>query len=552
LITYLDKYDQNIVKRPSCCIVGSGAAGISLAIEMIRAGQEVLLIEAGDWQEDPTLDDAYRGESSSPHPSAQEYRRQRFGGTTHLWGGRCVPLDDLDFSARAYVPNSGWPISNAELSDYLSLANNYCDAGAADYSVGALGTTAGPMFCDLQNLAPQLYERIERYSLPTDFAKKFNHELSDSSLATVLLRTRCTQLNLKEDGASVESITVSNGSKTLTIDAKCFIICGGGLETTRLMLMARKRFPAWKRFDGVLGHYYTCHYDIIFGALTFKSERPKFNFQKTTDGVYARRKLHFSPELQSKNSLLNSTFRLHFPPYADPSHGSGVLSVIYLAKSILAREHQDILNHGHGVSQGNQKTVHHIRNIFFNISSVFSFGFDWLFKMKLAKRRLPYTLIPNQNGSYPLEFNSEQVPNINNRIELLAESDSNGMPRIAIHWKLTQTDIESGIESFKCLQSLLSKTEQCQLEFDPDQLREQIAAAQPVGGHHIGTTRMGESDTDSVVDKNCKAHGVSNLYVVSASVFPTCSHANPTLTIVALALRLAEHLSSMNKDQNAL
>lgn len=552
MIKYLDTFEHNTAKRRSCCIVGSGAAGISLAIELVRAGQDVILIEAGDWQEDPALDDAYKGKATPPHPSVEEYRRQRFGGTTHLWGGRCVPLDDHDFSVRSHVPNSGWPVSNKELSRYLTLANDYCDAGAADYSVWALGETAGPMFADLQSLAPDVYERIERYSLPTDFAKKFKPELSKSPLATVLLRTRCTQLNLKKDGSSVESITVSNGSKTITIDAERFVICGGGLETTRLMLMARTRCPAWERFDGVLGHYYACHYDIIFGALTFKTSRPKFDFQKTTDGIYARRKLHFSADFQSKKSLLNSTFRLHFPPYADPSHGSGVLSVIYLAKSILAREHQEILNHGQGLSKGNPDTTQHLKNILFDIASVFSFGFDWLFKIKLAKRRLPYTLIPNQNGSYPLEFNSEQVPDISNRIELLPEQDNNGMPRIAIHWKLTQTDIDSGVESFTSMQTLLSKTQQCQLEFDPEQLRTQIAAALPVGGHHIGTTRMGDSVSNSVVDKDCKAHGVNNLYIVSASVFPTCSHANPTLTIVALALRLAEHLSSMDKDSALL
>jgi hypothetical protein len=543
LIEYLDTFDVNTAKRPFCCIVGSGAAGISLAIQMLRQGQGVLLIEAGDWQEDPALDDAYKGEASPPHPEANEYRRQRFGGTTHLWGGRCVPMDSHDFSARAHVPNSGWPISNSELMPYLSMANDYCDAGIADYSVDALGAASSPMFEDLGQLAPQVYERIERYSLPTDFAKKYKAELSQSSNATVLLRTRCTQLNLNHDGSTVESITVSSGNKTVNINAQRFVICGGGLETTRLMLMARKKCLAWKRFDGVLGHYYACHYDTIFGSLRFNSDRPKFNFQKTSDGVYARRKLHFSADFQSEKSLLNSTFRLHFPAYADPSHGSGVLSVIYLAKSILASEHQEILNHGHTVTNGNQKTSHHIKNIVCDIGSVFSFGLDWLFKIKLAKRKLPYTLIPNKNGTYPLEFNSEQVPDVNNRIELLSDVDSNGMHRIAIHWKLTQTDIESGIESFKCLQAMLAKTKQCQLEFDPEQLRQQISTALPVGGHHMGTTRMGNCASTSVVDNDCKAHGVNNLYIVSASVFPTSSHANPTLTIVALALKLAKHLS---------
>jgi choline dehydrogenase-like flavoprotein len=125
VIEYLDTFEHNTAKRPSCCIVGSGAAGISLAIALVRAGQEVLLIEAGDWQDFHALDDAYKGKATPPHPSVDEYRRQRFGGTTHLWGGRCVPLGDHDFSVRSHVPNSGWPVSNKELSLYLTLAQSW-------------------------------------------------------------------------------------------------------------------------------------------------------------------------------------------------------------------------------------------------------------------------------------------------------------------------------------------------------------------------------------------------------------------------------------------
>jgi hypothetical protein len=323
-----------------------------------------------------------------------------------------------------------------------------------------------------------------------------------------------------------------------------FILCGGGLESTRLLLIARQQCSAWQRFDGVLGHYYTCHYDLVFGNLRFQGERPHFDFQKTIDGIYARRKLQFSAEYQSVNGLLNSVFRLHFPPYGDPSHGSGVLSLIYLLKSILVREHQDILNHGRGLSEDDQSKLLHLRNVLTNFGSVFRFGGDWLFKMKLAQRKLPYTLIANRNGTYPLEFNSEQVPHALNRVELISQRDQFQMPRIAVHWRLTPEDIDSGIKSFECMQSLLAQTSNCRLEFDPELLREQMAAALPIGGHHMGTTRMGATVSNSVVDQNCQVHGVANLHVASSSVFPTSSYANPTLTIVCLALRLADHLAA--------
>jgi hypothetical protein len=543
MISYLKDCVPESLQGYPYCIIGSGAAGVSLAIALLRKGHRVLLIDGGDWHEDASLDDAYIGHADAPHPATTEYRRQRFGGTTHLWGGRCVPLDAVDLNVRAHVPNSGWPIELQEIEDYYPEAMSYCDAGVADFTINALAGNVAPMFDELPSLQAHLQERIERYSLPTDFSKKYKNELSSSKLAQVLLRARCTKLNLIDQDNKVNSIEVTDGLQKFEINAANFILCGGGIETTRLLLSTRAHAPNWVRFDPALGKFYGCHYELIFGDLSFSGKKPFFDFQKTKDGVYARRKLQFSQAFQAEHGLLNSVFRLHFPAYADAGHGSGVLSTIYLAKSILASEHQSILNHG--VSSGNKinnSSLAHIKNVATDIGSVFSFGYDYIFKMKLAERRLPYTLVPNRNGSYPLEFNSEQVPDASNKVTLLDQLDAQGVQRVSVHWKLTETDIASGVESFIQLQRLLATTQACKLAFDYGELKERISGALPVGGHHIGTTKMGHSAQNSVVDKNCQLHGVANLFVASASVFPTNSHANPTLTIIALALRLANYL----------
>lgn len=523
------------------CVVGGGAAGITLAIALSRKGIRVLLVEGGDWK-DTQSNDAYSGEAVRPHASTSEFRYQRLGGTTHLWGGRCVPLDAHDLKQRDYIPNSGWPLTTDDLFPYYSEALEYCDAGINDFTVNALRNNV-PMFDGLKQIENDMQELIERYSLPTDFAKKFGAELRLSKKILVLKQTRVTAMQMNATGSVVNSIELNNGLARFNVKVNHVIIAGGGIESTRLMLATRQNTPSWERFDSSLGRFYACHYDLIFGSLRFNQSKPFFEFEKTADGVYARRKLQFNESFLDEHRLLNSTFRLHFPAYADPSHGSGVLSTIYLAKSVLAKEYQAILNHGGQEISGNKQYPAHMLNVMTDAHSVAKFGMDWIFKRQLAKRKLPYTLINNKNGTYPLEFNSEQVPDKDNRISLIETPDQFGMPRIKVEWRMTDQDIDSGIRSFKLLRDLLEKTGNCRLDFDAKKLEENVSSALPVGGHHIGSTRMGVSDSNSIVNRHCQVHGVRNLFIASSSVFPTNGHANPTLTIVAISLKIAKEIN---------
>jgi choline dehydrogenase-like flavoprotein len=236
-------------------------------------------------------------------------------------------------------------------------------------------------------------------------------------------------------------------------------------------------------------------------------------------------------------------FRLHFPNYADASHGSSVMSGIFLAKSILIPEYRTILQHN-STEIVAAPTADHMRNVARGLPQLARFAGQWLFRIRLAKRKLPYTLVPNADGSFPLEFNSEQIPLASNRVQLADEFDRHGLRRVRIDWRVSEADVDAAFRGFQLLRDSFNRSGACELQLDEAKLRNQLSRSMPLGGHHIGTARMSASASQGVVDENCAVFGLPNLFVASSAVFPTSSHANPTLTIVAMALRLAAHVKA--------
>lgn len=525
------------------CIVGAGAAGITLACELDGSGIRVLLLESGGLLPDAGLDDDYAGQAEAPHPPTTQFRRATFGGTTGIWGGRCVPYDPIDFEKRDYIANSGWPLAYADVAAYYPRAMEYCDAGAADFCSDTALPGSPKTIASLTANDVLLSDRIERYSLPTDFGKRYRKKLQDSANVTVVLNARC--IDLVKDGGNdrLASLTVvDNGGRRLTVKARQFVLATGGIEVPRLLLHAARDGNTLGNQHDLVGRYYACHFENILGKVT-ASETIPFKFEKTADGVYSRRKLQFSATAQHRHRLLNTAFRFHFPEYSDASHGSAVMSTIFLAKSILIPEYRAILQHN---SQGapSSPPLRHWKNVATGLPQLARFGAEWLFLRKLAQRKLPYTLVPNADGSYPLEFNCEQTPQASNRVALGDQVDRHGMRRVRVDWRINDDDIDATERGFMLLRDTLHAKSGVHLSLDADTLRQRIAASVPLGGHHIGTTRMGHTERDGVVDTNCAVFGVPNLYIASSAVLPTSSHANPTLTIVALALRLAQHLKA--------
>jgi choline dehydrogenase-like flavoprotein len=540
VIIYPRLLDKQTI-RTSICIIGSGAAGITLACELDGEPYDVLVLEAGGERTNDESSADYAGTANAPHPEPSLYRRIAFGGTTGLWGGRCVPFDPIDFQKRDYVTNSGWPISYDEVARFYPRAMNYCDAGAFDFSVGNSLANKDPTIPGLQD-GVVLADRIERYSLPTDFSKRYRHKLEKSQNVRVLLESRCVALVKAPGEDKIEAIEiVDTGGVRRRVEANTFVLATGGIETPRLLLASDKEGTGLGNRTDRVGRFYGCHFENLCARIVSNGAKIPFQFERTREGVYSRRKLQFSAAAQKQHRLLNCAFRLHFPDYSDATHGSAVMSMIFLAKSTLAPEYRGIL-HNNLQLPTPSPTSAHVRNVALGLPQLAKFAYQWLFLRVLATRKLPYTLVPNADGSFPLEFNSEQTPLEHSRVTLSSDVDRHGLNRVHVDWRMSPDDIMAAERAFLVLRETINSSSQVRLELDPEGLHERLLASNPVGGHHIGTTRMGSSSREGVVDANCAVFDLPNLYIASSAVFPTNSHANPTLTIVAMALRLSEHL----------
>ena len=152
------------------CVVGAGAAGIPLALSLTGKGLKVLLLEAGERSQDSRAQAHYQGEVADErmHSPLHRYRLRGLGGSTSLWGGRCMPYDPIDFEERAWVPHSGWPISYEGLLPYYARANAWAEAGRFSYDARHALPGAPPLFAGFDSSIVRT-DGLERFSCPTDF-----------------------------------------------------------------------------------------------------------------------------------------------------------------------------------------------------------------------------------------------------------------------------------------------------------------------------------------------------------------------------------------------
>jgi GMC oxidoreductase/FAD binding domain len=536
------------------CIVGAGPAGIVLALELAASGTQVLLIESGNAKFDPhaqQLGEANIADPARHAPLSQAIRRQ-FGGTSAIWGGRCVPLDPVDFAAREYAGTPPWPMAYEDLLAHYPKACEYAGCGPADFFSPTALPGAQPTVVPGLPDGPVTSSQLERWASPADFGKRYYADIARHRLVTCMLNAQCTGVEFGDNPEHVAWLAIkAPGGKPLRAVANRYVLAGGGIATTRLLLASnRVHHAGLGNLGGKLGCYYMGHISGKIADISFSGDplHTVFGFERDPAGSYCRKRFSVSGEQQSANRLLNCALWLDNPRLADPNHGSGILSLALLALTapvLNRRLAPDAIVAAAVGDRGSLSRVPHFLNILRDLPAVAAFAPSFVYKRYFARRRIPGFFVRSGVNVYALHYHAEHLPNEKSRIRLGDEVDAHGVRLPVVDLRFSQSDANSVIETHRLLDAHLRAHGKGRLIYRHADLHCAVLDQARDGFHQIGTARMSADPRKGVVNADCKVHGIDNLYVSSSAVFPTSGQANPTLTIMALSVRLARHLARL-------
>jgi choline dehydrogenase-like flavoprotein len=475
------------------CVVGAGAAGITIARELAKTRLRVCVLESGGLDLDADTQALYNGESVGHPYSLPASRLRYFGGTTNHWHGWCRPLDEIDFEPRAGVPHSGWPLARSELDRHYAAARGLCQLRERTFDAADWARITGTK---LFRPTPKVESTVFQVSPPTRFGKVYRHDLRRARNVRVLLHANVVRIELDPGGASVRRVRVATLSKrTFAVRARRVVLAAGAIENARLMLASTDvdRRGVGNGND-LVGRFFADHPHITVGSVRFPAKR-------RASAYYGVHPIGSIPSY------------FHLPGPHPRAEGMLKTTDAYVRAARLLRCCFVFTDPPVASALGAQ--VHTVAR-------------------DVDGGDLSY--------SRTLRLRVEQAPNRDSRVALAADLDRLGVPKVKLDWRLSDFERRSAARAVAALAEALGASGLGRVN-NRALLDEDAVWLEAVGGsHHMGTARMHAEPRQGVVDANCRVHGIPNLYVAGSAVFPTTGYANPTLTIVALALRLAEHL----------
>jgi choline dehydrogenase-like flavoprotein len=506
-------------------IVGSGAAGQATARRLLARGCSVVIIESGGFDHEAATADLNRGDSiGQPYYPLDHSRLRFFGGTTAIWGGRCAELDPIDFERRDWVAHSGWPIDPLELSPYIADARNLLGVSGADLD-------RIPRSDLLASLSPkELAVRWWRFDPAFDrFTATHANDLLNAARCTVLTHATVREIVPADDAGSVERLDVCTPTgRRIDVRARQFILAAGGIENPRLLLSSNSILPngVGNQHD-LVGRFFMEHPHARGGRILAGADwRWLSAFAKRrANGVEVSPTLTPSVGLQRREGLLNSSITVAVRRPPDSRHALVKRAYLYVKHNTAPTRR------GRSLWKASKQLVR-------GYTGLTGALHPWLMK---------------KSGGLDLALivRAEQAPNPDSRIILTGERDATGMPRAALDWRLSPIDTDSISGLVRSLGREAARLGVGEVEpapwlSGPDKrwVTDDLISAHPFGGfHHMGTTRMASDPRRGVTDAWGRVHGLPNLYVAGSSLFPTVGWANPTLTIVALAIRSADRIA---------
>lgn len=560
MIEDLSQASGSFVRRAEVAVVGAGPAGVTVALELARRGIEVALIESGG--EKPSLDQQALTAAASfdqqRHAPLTMTQQRQVGGTSNIWGGRSLPFDAVDFEVRDASGGVRWPVTHEEIAPYIPAACRWLDCGRPVFTATEVPTMSDTMFPEMRDEGVTT-SFLERWSLPLSFKDAYLDEIVASSKLRLLTGLACTEILTEAESRRAVALRCRNlvGGEG-RIEAPTFVVACGGIESTRLLMSSvGPRGGMLGDESGQLGRWYMAHTQGVAADVHFtRAPGRAIEFVRDIDGSFVRRRFGFSGPFQRAEGLPNIVGWVDNPEVADAHHGSGELSTVYLtlkspAGPFIAAEAQRLSITGTyipGTPYGGadvSPVPEHVRNVLRHPVRTARFMAGFGSARLLARgRKAPGFMIRNDRSVYPFEYQGEHKPNPSSRIWLSEERDAVGMRRVSIDLRFCDDDVEGVLRAHEHWDAYLRRTGTGWLEWLDEEPRSTIERRLGGGFHQTGTTRMSASPGDGVVDAQLKLHSTDNVYVASSSTFVTSGQANPTLMIVAFAVRLAERLSA--------